>query len=104
VAAYLVPRIRDVPPKSSTLTGGVASTYIQYLTKPKAFSQIISVSSGHTLNGLCSTATSCLLCLTGRGERILYPQAYIGVASSGQVASTYIQYLTKPKAFGQILR
>jgi hypothetical protein len=44
VAAYLVPRIRDVPPKSSTLTGGVASTYIQYLTKPKAFSQIFAVS------------------------------------------------------------
>lgn len=43
VAAYLVPRIRDVPPKSSTLTGGIASTYIQYLTKPRAFSQIIAV-------------------------------------------------------------
>eukprot|EP00882_Tetradesmus_deserticola_P016046 GHRQ01017115.1.p1 GENE.GHRQ01017115.1~~GHRQ01017115.1.p1 ORF type:complete len:320 (+),score=122.70 GHRQ01017115.1:241-1200(+) len=42
VAAYLVPRIRDVPPKSSTLTGGVASTYIQYLTKPKALSQIFA--------------------------------------------------------------
>lgn len=44
VAAYLVPRIREVPPKSSTLTGGVASQYIQYLTKPKAFSQIFAVS------------------------------------------------------------
>jgi hypothetical protein len=39
-----VPRIREVPAKSSTLTGGVASTYIQFLTKPKAFSQIIAVS------------------------------------------------------------
>jgi hypothetical protein len=48
VAAYLVPRIRDVPPKSSTLTGGVASTYIQYLTKPKAFSQIFAVRAGQT--------------------------------------------------------
>lgn len=45
VAAYLVPRIREVPPKSSTLTGGIASTYIQFLTKPKAFSQIIAVSA-----------------------------------------------------------
>jgi hypothetical protein len=44
VAAYLVPRIREVPPKSSTLTGGIASQYIQFLTKPKAFGQIISVS------------------------------------------------------------
>jgi hypothetical protein len=43
VAAYLVPRIREVPPTSSTLTGGIASQYIQYLTKPKAYGQIISV-------------------------------------------------------------
>lgn len=43
MAAYLVPRIREVPPKSSTLTGGIASQYIQYLTKPKAYGQIISV-------------------------------------------------------------
>lgn len=43
VAAYLVPRIREVPPKSSTLTGGIASQYIQYLTKPKAYGQILSV-------------------------------------------------------------
>lgn len=42
VAAYLVPRIREVPPKSSTLTGGIASQYIQYLTKPKAYGQILS--------------------------------------------------------------
>jgi hypothetical protein len=46
VAAYLVPRIREVPPKASTLTGGIASQYIQYLTKPKAFSQIFSVRGG----------------------------------------------------------
>lgn len=45
VAAYLVPRIREVPPKSSTLTGGIASQYIQFLTKPKAYGQIISVSA-----------------------------------------------------------
>lgn len=44
MAAYLVPRIREVPPKSSTLTGGIASQYIQFLTKPKAYGQIISVS------------------------------------------------------------
>lgn len=43
MAAYLVPRIREVPPKSSTLTGGIASQYIQYLTKPKAYGQIIQV-------------------------------------------------------------
>eukprot|EP00879_Flechtneria_rotunda_P023845 GHRR01025253.1.p1 GENE.GHRR01025253.1~~GHRR01025253.1.p1 ORF type:complete len:268 (+),score=73.44 GHRR01025253.1:721-1524(+) len=41
VAAYLVPRIREVPAKSSTLGGGIASQYIQFLTKPKAYSQII---------------------------------------------------------------
>ncbi len=46
VAAYLVPRIREVPPKSSTLTGGIASQYIQYLTKPKAYGQIIQVCVG----------------------------------------------------------
>lgn len=46
MAAYLVPRIREVPPKSSTLTGGIASQYIQFLTKPKAYGQIISVSGG----------------------------------------------------------
>jgi len=48
VAAYLVPRIREVPPKSSTLTGGIASQYIQYLTKPKAYGQILSVSDGRS--------------------------------------------------------
>jgi hypothetical protein len=54
VAAYLVPRIREVPPKSSTLTGGIASQYIQYLTKPKAYGQIISVSACSGWHGLTS--------------------------------------------------
>jgi hypothetical protein len=46
VAAYLVPRLRDVPARSTTLGGGVASQYIQYLTRPKALSQIAAVRGG----------------------------------------------------------
>lgn len=54
VAAFLVPRIREVPPTSATLAGGIASTYIQYLTKPKAFSQIITVRAlRHALSAAC---------------------------------------------------
>jgi chlorophyll(ide) b reductase len=42
VAEYLVPRIRRVPQESRTLTGGIGQgTYIQYLTKGKAYSQIL---------------------------------------------------------------
>lgn len=41
VAQYLVPRVRRVPQESATLTGGISSQYIQYLTKPKAYGQII---------------------------------------------------------------
>eukprot|EP00884_Botryococcus_braunii_P008901 jgi/Botrbrau1/18011/Bobra.0062s0004.1 len=42
VAEYLVPRLRRVPPESRTLTGGIGNgTYIQYLTKGKAYSQIL---------------------------------------------------------------
>jgi hypothetical protein len=43
VADYLVPRVRGVPQQSRTLTGGISSQYIQYLTKPKAYSQILQV-------------------------------------------------------------
>ncbi|CAI7788797.1 unnamed protein product [Closterium sp. NIES-54] len=35
VAQFLVPRVREVP-----ASGGNTSTYIKFLTKPKAFSQI----------------------------------------------------------------
>eukprot|EP00877_Chromochloris_zofingiensis_P005359 jgi/Chrzof1/14824/Cz09g17200.t1_NOL[v5.2] len=41
VASYLVPRIRKVPEQATTLTGGMNSQYIQYLTKPKAYGQIL---------------------------------------------------------------
>jgi hypothetical protein len=43
VARYLVPRVRAVPSESNTLMGGIRSTYIQYLTKPKAYRQILEV-------------------------------------------------------------
>ncbi|CAI5955372.1 unnamed protein product, partial [Closterium sp. NIES-65] len=35
VAQFLVPRVREVP-----ASGASTSTYIKFLTKPKAFSQI----------------------------------------------------------------
>lgn len=42
VADALVPRIRKVPQDSKGSGGGVGgSTYIKFLTKPKAYSQII---------------------------------------------------------------
>ncbi len=42
VADALVPRIRKVPQESKGSGGGVGgSTYIKFLTKPKAYSQII---------------------------------------------------------------
>ncbi|KIY92204.1 chlorophyll(ide) b reductase [Monoraphidium neglectum] len=41
VAQYLVPRLRRVPQESATLTGGISSQYIKYLTPPKAYSQIL---------------------------------------------------------------
>ena len=45
VAAFLVPRVRQVPMNSvSPLTGAIATSYVKYLTKTKAFSQILSVS------------------------------------------------------------
>lgn len=59
MAAFLVPRIRDVPPKSSTLTGGIQSQYIQFLTKPKAFSQIFSVG---WLDGTGVVSRRCTTC------------------------------------------
>ena len=30
-----------MPQESATLSGGISSTYIQYLTKPKAYGQIL---------------------------------------------------------------
>ena len=43
VAAFLVPRVRRVPADSRTLAGSIAqSSYIKYLTKPKAYSQILA--------------------------------------------------------------
>jgi chlorophyll(ide) b reductase len=41
VARFLVPRVRRVPQDSVTLAGGVGATYIQYLTKPKAYGRIL---------------------------------------------------------------
>jgi hypothetical protein len=43
VAGYLVPRVRRVPQEAVALTGAINTTYIQYLTKPKAYSQILQV-------------------------------------------------------------
>ena len=43
VAASLVPRIRRVPLEARTLGGAVGQgTYIKYLTKGKAYSQILA--------------------------------------------------------------
>jgi chlorophyll(ide) b reductase len=43
VAAFLVPRVRRVPADSRTLAGSIAqSSYIKYLTKPKAYGQILA--------------------------------------------------------------
>lgn len=66
VAAFLVPRVREVPAKASTLTGGIQSQYIQFLTKPKAFSQIIAVRwlagrGGARLRRDCARLTALLL-------------------------------------------
>lgn len=41
VAGFLVPRVRKVPQEAVALTGAINTTYIQYLTKPKAYSQIL---------------------------------------------------------------
>ncbi|CAL5222870.1 g5296 [Coccomyxa viridis] len=42
VARYLVPRIRKVPQEMRSIGGGIGQgTYIKYLTKTKAYSQII---------------------------------------------------------------
>ncbi|GBF95247.1 chlorophyll(ide) b reductase chloroplastic [Raphidocelis subcapitata] len=41
VARFLVPRVRRIPQDSATLTGGVGSAYIRFLTKPKAYGQIL---------------------------------------------------------------
>ena len=44
VAAFLVPRVRQVPSGNvNPITGSINSAYVRYLTKGKAFSQIISV-------------------------------------------------------------
>ncbi|KAK9819695.1 hypothetical protein WJX72_001307 [[Myrmecia] bisecta] len=40
VAEYLVPRVRRVPAESRSL-GGISSQYIRYLTKAKAYTQIL---------------------------------------------------------------
>ncbi len=43
VASFLVPRIRRVPAESRTLAGSIAQgAYIKYLTKPKAYGQILT--------------------------------------------------------------
>lgn len=43
VAAFLVPRVRRVPSDSRTLAGSIGQgTYIKYLTKPKAYGQILA--------------------------------------------------------------
>ncbi|MEW5299240.1 MAG: hypothetical protein WDW36_002274 [Sanguina aurantia] len=44
VAQYLVPRVRQVPSEAmfNPFTGAMASVYIKFLTKPKAYSQILS--------------------------------------------------------------
>ncbi|MEW5311636.1 MAG: hypothetical protein WDW38_003334 [Sanguina aurantia] len=44
VAQYLVPRVRQVPSETmfNPFTGAMASVYIKFLTKPKAYSQILS--------------------------------------------------------------
>ncbi|KAG1670952.1 hypothetical protein FOA52_011387 [Chlamydomonas sp. UWO 241] len=43
VAATIVPQVRRVPIESvSSLNGGITSSYVQYLTKQKAYSQILS--------------------------------------------------------------
>ncbi len=41
VAKYLVPKIRQVPTDSKTFGGGGKALDIRYLTKPKAYGQII---------------------------------------------------------------
>lgn len=41
VAQYLVPRMRAVPGEPRSLLGGVGSEYIRFLTKPKAYGQIL---------------------------------------------------------------
>jgi hypothetical protein len=43
VASFLVPRVRRVPQEPLGLTGSISSSYIQFLTKPKAYGQIIQV-------------------------------------------------------------
>eukprot|EP00873_Tetraselmis_striata_P037875 jgi/Tetstr1/458139/TSEL_044631.t1 len=48
VATFLVPRMRQVLSSAGNGNGGAQPTYIQYLTKPKAFSQIF----GRALFGL----------------------------------------------------
>lgn len=45
VATTIVPKIRRVPQDNiNPLTGTINPAYIQYLTKPKAYGQILSVS------------------------------------------------------------
>lgn len=49
VADYLVPRLRNVPQEAATLSGGInQGINIEFLTPPKAFSQIF----GRALLGL----------------------------------------------------
>jgi hypothetical protein len=59
VAEFLVPRVRRVPQESLALTGAINSTYIQYLTKPKAYGQIIQVGACRARGGAAGAGVLC---------------------------------------------
>lgn len=94
MAEYLVPRVRKVPQEAVTLTGGIRPTYIQYLTKPKAYKQILEVG-----NTPCCRLTQHLRESSHAGQDALAPGDTPGAVCTGPCPCHHTLQQQQPQPF-----